>query len=68
MGRVPAERYTTYKIKRVFDEHDDPQDPLDLLEGNLEERFGTYHSMVQMKGFRFVHPKRRDRPKSPTVL
>ena len=68
VGRVPAERYTTYKIKRVFDEHDDPQDPLDLLEGNLEERFGTYHSMVQMKGFRFVHPKRRDRPKSPTVL
>ena len=68
VGRVPAERYTTYDIKRVFDDHDDPQDPLDLLEGNLEERFGTYQGMVQMEGFRFVHPKRRDKAKSPTTL
>jgi FO synthase subunit 2 len=68
VGRVPAERYTTYDIKRVFDDHDDPQDPLDLLEGNLEERFGSYQGMVQMKGFRFVHPKRRDKAKSPTTL
>ena len=66
-GRVPAERYTTYKIKKVFDEHDDPQDPLDLIDDNLEERFGSYHSMVKMEGFRFKHPKHRDRPKSPSV-
>ena len=66
-GRVPAERYTTYKIKKVFDEHDDPQDPLDLIDDNLEERFGSYHSMVKMEGFRFKHPKHRDKPKSPSV-
>ena len=66
-GRVPAERYTTYKIKKVFDEHDDPQDPLDLIDDNLEEWFGSYHSMVKMEGFRFKHPKHRDRPKSPSV-
>ena len=61
-GRVPAERYTTYKIKKVFDEHDDPKDPLDLIDDNLEERFGSYHSMVKMEGFRFKHPKHRDSP------
>ena len=66
-GRVPAERYTTYKIKKVFNENDDPQDPLDLIDDNLEERFGSYHSMVKMEGFRFKHPKHRDRPKSPSV-
>ena len=38
-GRVPAERYTTYKIRRVYDDGDDPVDPLDLVEGNPEERF-----------------------------
>ena len=68
VGRVPAERYTTYKIKQVFDDQDDPQDPLDLIDDNLEERFGSYQKMVQMEGFRFVHPKNRDKAKSPTVL
>ncbi|MEE8159815.1 MAG: 5-amino-6-(D-ribitylamino)uracil--L-tyrosine 4-hydroxyphenyl transferase CofH [Dehalococcoidia bacterium] len=66
-GRVPAERYTTYKIKHVYNEGDDPQDPLDLVDGNLEERFGSYHRLVKMEGFRFKHPKHRDRAKSPST-
>ena len=68
VGRIPAERYTTYAIKRIFDDQDDPQDPLDLIDDNLEERFGSYQSMVQMKGFRFIHPRRRGKAKSPTAL
>ena len=55
------------KSKRCSTQHDDPQDPLDLIDDNLEERFGSYHSMVKMEGFRFKHPKHRDRPKSPSV-
>ena len=56
-GRTPAERHTTYDHLRVFNGDDDPEDPLDLLEGDLEERFGSYHRMVKMEGFRFQHPK-----------
>ena len=56
-GRIPAERHTTYDQLQVFDGDDDPVDALDLVEGNLEERFGSYHGMVKMEGFRFQHPR-----------
>ena len=56
-GRVPAERHTTYKIRRVFDNGDDPVDPLDLVDGDSEERFGSYHRLVKMDKYRFIHPK-----------
>ena len=56
-GRVPAERNTTYQIRRLFDEGDDPVDPLDLVGDNPEERFGSYHRLIKMDAFRFQHPK-----------
>ena len=56
-GRVPAERHTTYEIRRVFDDGDDPVDPLDLVEGNPEERFGSYHRLIKMDSYRFQHPR-----------
>jgi FO synthase subunit 2 len=56
-GRTPAERYTTYKIKHIFDDGDDPQEPLDLVDGNLEERFGSYQRLIKMDAFRFKHPR-----------
>ena len=56
-GRIPAERYTTYKIRRVFDDNDDPMDPLDLVEEDAEERFGSYRRLVKMDRFRYQHPK-----------
>ena len=56
-GRVPAERYTTYKIRRLFDDTDDPLDPLDLVEGDPEERFGSFHRLIKMDAYRFQHPK-----------
>ena len=58
-GRIPAERYTSYRIKQVFHDGDDPQDPLDLVDGNLEERFGSYRRLIKMDDFRFRHPKHR---------
>ena len=39
----------------------------DVIGGDLEERFGSYHRLVKMEGFRFKHPKHRDRAKSPST-
>ena len=63
-GRVPAERHTTYKILHLFEDGDDPIDPLDLVEGNPEDRFGSYQRLVKMDAFRFQHPKRSTRPEA----
>ncbi len=57
-GRVPAERYTTYKIKRLFDDADVELDPLDLVGDNVEEVFGSYRKLVKLDTYRFVHPRR----------
>jgi FO synthase subunit 2 len=56
-GRIPAERYTTYKIKRAFDQADEELDPLDLVGDNVEEVFGSYHRLVKLDMFRFEHPR-----------
>ena len=56
-GRIPAERYTTYGIKRVFSDNDEELDPLDLVGDNVEEIFGSYHRLVQLDTFRFSHPR-----------
>jgi len=55
-GRVPAERYTTYQIKRVFSDTDQELDPLDLVGSNVEEIFGSYQRLVQLDTYRFEHP------------
>ena len=52
MGRVPAERSTTYKEIRVFDADDHPSDLLDKVE-NPEEWFGSYHNLIALKAHRF---------------
>ena len=56
-GRIPAERYTTYGIRRVFSDNDEELDPLDLVGDNVEEIFGSYHRLVQLDTFRFSHPR-----------
>ena len=56
-GRIPAERYTTYQLKRVFDDADEPVDPLDVVGDNVEEIFGSYRKLVQLDTFRFEHPR-----------
>jgi FO synthase subunit 2 len=53
-GRIPAERDTTYDIRRVYDyPEDDPRDPLDRVDGDAEERFGSYTQLIQVERFRF---------------
>lgn len=61
-GRIPAERYTTYRIKRVFDETDGELDPLDLVGDNVEEVFGSYQRLVKLDTFRFQHPRHAQKP------
>lgn len=57
-GRVPAERYTDYRLKRVFSDTDVELDPLDLVGDNVEDIFGSYHRLVKMDAYRFEHPRR----------
>jgi FO synthase subunit 2 len=53
MGRTPAERTTTYAIRRVFeDPAQDPVEPLDTVEYD-EERFGTYSVLLSGDKHRF---------------
>ncbi len=52
-GRVPAERTTTYGIRRVFYEEPAEPDPLDRVDEHAARRFGSYHELVQMEAYRF---------------
>ncbi len=61
-GRVPAERYTTYGIRHVFENGDDPIEPLDLVGDDPEERFGSYQRLIKMDSFRYEHPRHAKGP------
>ena len=52
MGRIPAERSTTYEKLRVFEKEDNP---IDLLDGVEEpaQRFGSYQNLIRLKQYRF---------------
>ena len=65
-GRVPAERYTDYKLKQVFDKSDCPVNALDLVGDNVEEIFGSYKKLVQMDEYRFEHPNSSKDREVPT--
>ena len=64
-GRTPAERYTTYGIRRIYGETDEAHDALDLVGDNVEEIFGSYNRLTQMSGYRFEHPRARREPAAP---
>ena len=54
LGRIPAQRSTTYDILRLYaDGSDDDASPLDAVE-NAEERFGSYHRLTASSQFRFT--------------
>jgi 7,8-didemethyl-8-hydroxy-5-deazariboflavin synthase CofH subunit len=53
-GRIPAERTTTYEIRRQFGpEADDHYDPLDRVEGESEETFGSYATLSHAPEWKF---------------
>ena len=54
IGRIPAERTTTYEIRRSFGpEEDDHVDPLDLVDEGGEQGFGSYAQLARSPDFRF---------------
>ena len=52
MGRIPAERSTTYEKLLVFEKE---ENPIDLLDGVEEpaQRFGSYQNLIRLKQYRF---------------
>jgi FO synthase subunit 2 len=58
-GRQPAERTTTYAIRRTYgNPADDPREPLDEA-AEQPERFGSYFQLIEMEQFRFGDVYRR---------
>jgi 7,8-didemethyl-8-hydroxy-5-deazariboflavin synthase CofH subunit len=56
LGRVPAERSTTYDVLKVYDDPgEDGADPLDAIT-DPESRFGSYRRLTASGEFRFTHP------------
>jgi FO synthase subunit 2 len=62
MGRLPAERSTTYQKLRVFEPEANPQDKLDGIE-DPADRFGSYQNLIRLKDYRFKDFYRAKEPK-----
>jgi 7,8-didemethyl-8-hydroxy-5-deazariboflavin synthase CofH subunit len=60
LDRTPAERTTTYKLRKVYSGDDEELSPLDLIE-NADERFGSYRKLASSSQFRYVHPFEREK-------
>jgi FO synthase subunit 2 len=60
LGRTPAERSTTYTLRKVFTGADEELSPLDLIE-NPDEHFGSYKKLAASEQFRYVHPFEREK-------
>jgi FO synthase subunit 2 len=52
MGRIPAERSTTYQKIRVFESEAQHRDLLDDV-NDADQRFGSYRNLIQLKQYRF---------------
>ena len=52
MGRIPAERTTTYQNIRVFETENNHRDLLDEVD-DPSQRFGSYRHLIQLREYRF---------------
>jgi 7,8-didemethyl-8-hydroxy-5-deazariboflavin synthase CofH subunit len=65
MGRTPAERSTTYKVRRVFDQAEaDGREALDVAAAE-PGRFGSYHELVKMDRYRYRRGQRGGQKTAP---
>jgi FO synthase subunit 2 len=64
-GRIPAERYTNYKIRSIDSGEFSSDELLDNIEGEAEEIFGSYQKLVLDENFRYSHPKNAQEKSSP---
>jgi 7,8-didemethyl-8-hydroxy-5-deazariboflavin synthase CofH subunit len=62
VGRLPAERSTTYKLRREFEQEPEQPEALDLIES--ESYFGSYHTLISSAEFRFRKPPLADKSNS----
>jgi FO synthase subunit 2 len=64
MGRIPAERSTTYEKVKVFETEDHAVDLLDQVD-DAGERFGSYNSLIRRKEYRFKAFYRQQKDRNP---
>jgi 7,8-didemethyl-8-hydroxy-5-deazariboflavin synthase CofH subunit len=64
MGRIPAERSTTYQKIRVFESEDQHRDLLDEI-NDPSQRFGSYQNLIQLKEYRFRDFYRKQKDLNP---
>ena len=57
IGRVPAERDTTYNILRKFDNENEVEDNLDKITD--ASQFGSYVELIKINKFNYKNPRRK---------
>ncbi len=57
IGRVPAERDTTYNILKKFDNGEEVEEGLDKITGISQ--FGSYVELIKINKFNYKNPRRR---------
>jgi 5-amino-6-(D-ribitylamino)uracil---L-tyrosine 4-hydroxyphenyl transferase len=55
IGRVPAERSTSYKILKTFENEDEHVDALD--EVNDQSKFGSYFELIKIDKYKYKNPR-----------
>jgi FO synthase subunit 2 len=55
IGRIPAERSTSYKILRTFEDENEHVDALDEVED--ESKFGSYFDLIKINKYRYNNPR-----------
>ncbi len=55
IGRIPAERNTTYKILKRFENSDDVEEELDKIED--VSKFGSYVELIKIDKYRYKNPR-----------
>ncbi|MCH1932656.1 hypothetical protein L9G16_21160, partial [Shewanella sp. A25] len=56
VGRIPAERNTTYKILKKFENGLESTGALDDLKD--DKKFGSYFDLIKIKKFKYQNPRR----------
>jgi len=55
IGRIPAERNTTYKILKRFENSNDSEEELDKIEDT--SKFGSYVELIKIDKFKYKNPR-----------
>ena len=55
IGRIPAERNTTYKILKSFEKEPETVESLDIIENT--EKFGSYFELIKINKFKYKNPR-----------